>query len=131
MLEDLKKKIDNLHQEFLSIGDNTVDDLKDQEWIGSNVILSFLSVCLERKLKINNFPPSNYEELVEEDIINYEDWEYYVIRCIVENEDLQDMYWYFYNLFYPDYYEKKEELIEFEDIMSGINPVSEKDLFKL
>jgi hypothetical protein len=128
--KDMIYAIDQLKDEFLNVGDDTLDDFKDQEWIEFRARHLFIDFCIKSNFKINNFPPHNYKELDSDYLIEDEEWEYYLYRCIIQNKNLQELYWYYYNSFWPSQFQNQEELIDFIDIMTGISEMSNSSYFK-
>lgn len=109
-IDEFKNYIIKLKQEFDAINGDDYNELKDLEWIYYRVDLALCEICKNMGLKVNNFPPNNYKQLEKEDVINHEHWKYYLNKCIINNEKIAELNYFYFQLFWPHLNFSKEDI---------------------
>ena len=97
-LQQVKDELVDLSIKFHLLNENDLDSLKEVELIEMEVFELIIDFAFEQ----NIIKEKNDIEL-NQGIIN---------RLSVENEVVLKLKWFYTNLFYPDFYENKDEFLE-------------------
>ena len=97
-LQQVKDELVDLSIKFHLLNENDLDSLKEVELIEMEVFELIIDFAFEQNIIIEK----NDIEL-NQGIIN---------RLSVENEVVLNLNWFYTNLFYPDFYENKDEFLE-------------------
>jgi|688.fasta_scaffold923896_1 uncharacterized protein YutE (UPF0331/DUF86 family) len=111
IINKFKVFIHRQKKEFDEVSDDNYDALKDLEWIQYKIDLELCSICQALGLKVNNFPPENYQELEDDGVIDNEHWEFYLSMCKLQNELIADLSFYHFQLFWPHLEMTKDEML--------------------
>jgi hypothetical protein len=119
-INEIKSKINELHQSWLEVGES-LHDFKNAEYYEGFIIDLLLNYCKENKYEVEGFPfrhelLAKTDENIDSDYFS-ERYDLYLYRLANEKDDVFELLHYYWNLFWPDSIENTEDTknsIEFE-----------------
>ncbi|PQJ74759.1 hypothetical protein [Polaribacter gangjinensis] len=111
-IDEIKQEIIELHKKWSSVGES-LSDFKNAEYFEQAVNELLITYCEDNKYEIDGFPfvhreLSKTNDEFDDDYFS-ERYDLYLFRVAKEKDDVFELLNYYWNLFWPDTIENKED----------------------